>query len=164
MVSAIVAVALGSNLGDRQSHLAFACSELQRLLANLRVSSFQSTAPHDVAVPQPDFLNGAAVGETTLSARALLDALLDIERMRGRERPHVHAPRTLDLDLILFGSAILDEPGLRVPHPRFRERWFVLEPLASIAPGLKDPETGRTVGELLAALTAQRPDCEGPVR
>jgi len=149
----LVAVALGSNLGDRAAHLDFACSRLGLLLSGLRVSTFSETAPQDVATRQPDFLNGAAVGETTLTARALLDALLNIESMRGRERPHRHAPRTLDLDLILFGGEILDQPGLRVPHPRFRDRLFVLAPLASIAPDLRDPETGRTVQELLTELS-----------
>jgi 2-amino-4-hydroxy-6-hydroxymethyldihydropteridine diphosphokinase len=149
----IAAVALGSNLGDRQSHLEFACSQLQPLLSNLIVSPFRNTAPHAVATPQPDFLNAAVVGDTTLTARALLDALLDIELMRKRERPHRYAPRTLDLDLILFGGEIVEEPGLCVPHPRFRERRFVLEPLAAIAPGMKDPVTGRTVRELLDALS-----------
>ena len=85
------------------------------------------------------------MGETALSPRALLDALLAIERERGRERPYPNAPRTLDLDLILFGDAVIDEPGLVVPHPRFRERRFVLEPLAEIAPDLVDPVSGLTV-------------------
>jgi 2-amino-4-hydroxy-6-hydroxymethyldihydropteridine diphosphokinase len=81
----------------------------------------------------------------------LLDELLRIERERGRERPHSGAPRTLDLDLILYGDAVLNTESLRVPHPRFRERAFVLEPLAEIAAEWKDPETGLTVLELLKA-------------
>ena len=97
------------------------------------------------------FLNAALVGETTLSARELLDALQAIEQERGRERPYANAPRTLDLDLILLGDVVLEEPGLRVPHPRFRERRFVLEPLAAVAPDLRDPVSGKTVAELLAA-------------
>src|SRR5262249_61615925 len=97
-------------------------------------------------------LNAAAVGEAALDARQLLDALLAIEGLRGRERPHVNAPRTLDLDLILYGEQVIDAPGLTVPHPRFRERRFVLEPLAEGAPELRDPVSGKTVRELLAAL------------
>ena len=98
------------------------------------------------------FLNAALVGETTLSARELLDALLAIEQERRRERPYANAPRTLDLDLILLGDVVLEEPGLRVPHPRFRERRFVLEPLAAVAPELRDPVSGRTIATLLREL------------
>jgi 2-amino-4-hydroxy-6-hydroxymethyldihydropteridine diphosphokinase len=99
--------------------------------------------------PQPLFLNAAAVGETTASASEILAELMAIERERGRERPFQNAARTLDLDLILFGSLVMDERALTVPHPRFRERRFVLEPLAEIAPELVDPVTGATVGALL---------------
>ena len=152
MTRARVAVALGSNVGDRDSHLAFAAARLGALLAGLTVSPFIDTAPVGVA-PQGRFLNGAAVGwAENLSPRAVLDALLAIERDRGRERPHPGAPRTLDLDLILFGDTVLDEPGLHVPHPRFRERRFVLEPLARIAPEMRDPVTGKSVRDLLREL------------
>ena len=113
---------------------------------------YYDTVPVGVIGPQPVYLNAAAVGETPLPARALLDALLAIEGARGRARPHPNAPRTLDLDLILVGETVLDEPGLILPHPRFRERRFVLEPLAQIAPDLRDPVSGKTVGELFAAL------------
>ena len=98
------------------------------------------------------FLNAAAVGQTSLTARGVLEALLAIEQERGRERPYARAPRTLDLDLILLGDIVLDEPDLVVPHPRFRERRFVLEPLAEIAPDLKDPATGSPVSALLSRL------------
>lgn len=145
-----VAVALGSNVGDRRAHLEYAISRLGALLTSLRVSCACETEPVGVVGPQTPFLNAAAVGDTTMSARELLDALLAIESGRGRERPHPHAPRTLDLDLILFGELVLDEPGLIVPHPRFRERRFVLEPLAEIAPDLRDPVTRRTVADLLS--------------
>lgn len=149
---AIVAVAIGSNLGDRHAHLDLAAARLKDLLANLRISRAYETDPVDVPDDQPRFLNAAAVGEADLPARELLDALLAIERERGRERPHAGAARTLDLDLVLYGDQVIDEPGLRVPHPRFRERRFVLEPLAAIAPGLVDPVTGQTVRALLTRL------------
>jgi 2-amino-4-hydroxy-6-hydroxymethyldihydropteridine diphosphokinase len=145
----IAAVALGSNLGDRRSHLDYAVSRLRWHLADLRVSSYYETDPIGVPGPQPLFLNAAAVGSTDASAQDLLHALLAIEAERGRERPHPGAARTLDLDLVFYGNLVLDEPGLTVPHPRFRERRFVLEPLAEIAPQLVDPVTGSTVGELL---------------
>jgi len=144
-----VAIALGSNVGDRAAHLDFAVSRLRFFLGDLKVSRYYDTEPVGVAEAQPLFLNAAAVGETTQSARGVLEALLAIERARGRERPHANAPRTLDLDLVLFGNAVIDDPDLVVPHPRFRERRFVLEPLAAIAPHLIDPVTGLTVVELL---------------
>jgi 2-amino-4-hydroxy-6-hydroxymethyldihydropteridine diphosphokinase len=144
-----VAIALGSNVGDRAAHLDFAVSRLRHFLDDLRVSQYYETEPVGVIGVQPLFLNAAAVGGTTQSARAVLDELLAIERVRGRERPFATAPRTLDLDLVLFGDAVIDEPDLVVPHPRFRERRFVLEPLAAIAPHLVDPVTQLTVVELL---------------
>ena len=147
------AVALGSNLGDRHAHLRFAIGKLSRLLDEMRLSNIRETEPAGVAGPQPLFLNAAVVGVTRQPARALLDALLAIERERGRERPFPNAPRTLDLDLILYGDAIVDEPGLCVPHPRFRDRPFVLEPLAEIARDLIDPVSGLTIARLLDGLT-----------
>jgi 2-amino-4-hydroxy-6-hydroxymethyldihydropteridine diphosphokinase len=147
-----VAVALGSNCGDRRAHLDYAVSTLRTLLTNLTVSRYYETIPVGVSGPQALFLNAAAVGDTGMSARTLLDALLAIEHERGRERPYANAPRTLDLDVILFGDAIVEEPGLQVPHPRFRERRFVLQPLAEVAPDLRDPVSGKTIAELLTAV------------
>ena len=146
------AVALGSNVGDRHAHLDYAVSRLRSHLSNVRVSRYYETDPLDVPGPQPRFLNAALVGLTELPAGDLLDLLLSIEAERGRERPYPGAARTLDLDLVLYGDQVLNEPGLAVPHPRFRERRFVLEPLAEIAPDLVDPVTGFTVGELLQKL------------
>jgi 2-amino-4-hydroxy-6-hydroxymethyldihydropteridine diphosphokinase len=146
-----VAIAIGSNLGDRAAHVRFARDRLALLLTHLETSSTYETEPVGVPAGHGAFLNAAAVGETSLTPDALLDALLAIERERGRERPFPLAPRTLDLDLILFGDVVVETERLKVPHPRFRERAFVLDPLAEIASGLRDPVTGKTVAEL--ALT-----------
>jgi 2-amino-4-hydroxy-6-hydroxymethyldihydropteridine diphosphokinase len=143
-----VVIALGSNVGDRRATLNAAIEALRPWVRNLRASSFYDT-PYVGTDVQPSVLNGAAIGITSLSARALLERLLAIEQDFGRTRPYGGAPRTLDLDLILYGDAVIDEPGLVVPHPRFRERRFVLEPLAEIAPEWIDPVTGRTISDLL---------------
>jgi 2-amino-4-hydroxy-6-hydroxymethyldihydropteridine diphosphokinase len=148
-----VAISLGSNLGDRDAAIAFAVERLQGILANLRISETHETTPQGEGLDsQPLYLNAIVVGETSLAARDLLDALLAIENGFGRERPRPNAPRTLDLDLVLFGDEVIEEPGLQVPHPRFRERFFVLGPLAEVAPSWVDPVTGRTVAELLRSL------------
>jgi len=148
-----VAVALGSNLGDRQVHLDHAVARLQSILRRFQVSRYRETVPEGGRGPQRMYLNAAAVGDTMLAPRALLDALLAIEAERDRQRPYPNAPRTLDLDLILYGEQQVAEEGLTVPHPRFRERRFVLEPLAEIAPALVDPASGLTVAELLRRCT-----------
>ena len=144
-----VAIALGSNLGDREANLAFGLSALPGFITNLVSSSWYDTAPVGVSPDQPRYLNGVVIGETALGARELLDRLLQIEQAAGRRRPSPMAPRTLDLDLILFGDKKIEEPGLTVPHPRFRERLFVLEPLAEVAPGWIDPATGKSISALL---------------
>jgi len=100
------------------------------------------------------FLNAAAVGETDLTSDSLLGHMLRIEASLGRERPYAGAPRTVDLDLILYDGEIQNRPELTLPHPRFRERRFVLAPLAEIAPDWRDPVTGRSVQELLESLGA----------
>ncbi|HXI28749.1 MAG TPA: 2-amino-4-hydroxy-6-hydroxymethyldihydropteridine diphosphokinase [Vicinamibacterales bacterium] len=147
-----VAVALGSNLGDRHAHLDHAVARLRSLLQQLAVSRYHDTVPVGVTGPQPIYLNAVAVGDTALAPRDLLDALLAIEAERGRERPHPNAARTLDMDLILYGDRAIDEPGLVVPHPRFRERRFVLEPLVEVAPDFRDPVTGKSARQLLGDL------------
>jgi len=151
-----VAIALGSNVGDRERMLREGVAALQPHLRDVRVSTFHDTDPVGVG-PQPTFLNAAAVGVTVLPPRDLLQTLLDIERTLGRERPYPGAPRTLDLDLILYDDLIIDGPGLVIPHPRFRDRAFVLRPLAEIAPEWTDPVTGRTVQDLLDSLKASHP-------
>jgi len=147
-----VAIALGSNLGDREGTLTAAAAQLATLLDRFTLSSRHDTAPVGVPAPQPRYLNAAGVGFTRLGPRELLARLHDIERAFGRERSVPNASRTLDLDLVLDGALVVNEPGLTIPHPRFRDRAFVLAPLAEVAPDIIDPVTGRTVRELEAAL------------
>lgn len=144
-----VAIALGSNLGDRRAHLDYAIDALRLDLADMAVSSFLETQPVGVGPEHRPYLNAALVGRTQLPARLLMERLIEIEEEQGRARPYPMAPRTLDLDLVLYGDQIIEEEGLSVPHPRFRERDFVLRPLAEIAPEMIDPVTGKRVSELL---------------
>ena len=151
--STLVAVAIGSNVGDRRAHLEWAFGRLREHLDDFRASSMIETEPVDVPDPQPRYLNAAVTGRTELEPAALIQLLLALEHERGRTRVTSRTARTLDLDLILYGDRIIQSPGVDVPHPRFRERLFVLQPLAEIAPDLRDPVTGRTAGELLEGLT-----------
>jgi 2-amino-4-hydroxy-6-hydroxymethyldihydropteridine diphosphokinase len=143
-------IALGANLGERRENLERA---LELLAADPAIdlvarSSWRETEPVGY-VDQPRFLNGAAAVEPTLSARALLERLLAVERALGRERTGPRfGPRTVDLDLLLYGEETIDEPGLTVPHPRLAARRFVLEPLAELDPELALPD-GRRVRDLL---------------
>lgn len=150
-----VAIALGSNVGNRAEHLDWAVSRLRHHVDGLIASSYLETAPVGVE-GQPDFLNAVVIGHTELAPRALLEQLLALEAERGRVRTGRPKPRALDLDLILYGSLVIDEPGLVVPHPRFHERAFVLAPLAGIAPAMIDPRSGKTIRELAEALATQR--------
>ena len=151
-----VAISLGSNLGDRRAHLDYALDALQLDLTDLSASPYVETQPVGVGLEHGAFLNAVVVGHTTLSARLLLERLLEIEEERGRTRPYPMAPRTLDLDLVLYGEEIIEEDGLSVPHPRFRERAFVLAPLAELAPDMVDPVTGRRIADLLNSLLNRR--------
>jgi 2-amino-4-hydroxy-6-hydroxymethyldihydropteridine diphosphokinase len=145
-------VGLGANLGDRESTIRRAIELLaaEPAVEVVAVSSLRETDPVGYA-EQPRFLNGVAAVETELGPRTLLDRLLAVERKLGRVRDEGprFGPRTIDLDLLLYGDEVLDEPGLTVPHPRLAERLFVLEPLYELDPELTLPD-GRAVRDLLA--------------
>jgi len=148
----LVYIGIGANLGSREETLRRAVELLGRAdgVEVVAVSELRETDPVGV-VDQPPFVNGAVAIETTLPARAFLDVLLEIERSLGRVRGERWGPRIVDLDLLVYGNEVIDEPGLRVPHPRLHERRFVLEPLADLNSELKIPGRG-TVSALLAAL------------
>ncbi len=140
-------VGLGSNLGDREAQIKRAAE----LVGARRLSTIVETEPWGYEA-QPKFLNAVAEVETELDPRSLLEQLLDVERQLGRERVGPRwGPRTIDLDLLVYGELVLDEPGLTVPHPQLAQRLFVLEPLAELAPSLEIPGVG-TVQTLLAGL------------
>jgi 2-amino-4-hydroxy-6-hydroxymethyldihydropteridine diphosphokinase len=143
-VNVIATIGLGANLNDPAAQVEYALAELDRLPGTrlLTRSSLYASAPVGY-VDQPDFINAVAQVDTSLAPRALLAALLDIEHRHGRERSFRNAPRTLDLDLLLYGNAHFHEEGLTLPHPRMSERAFVLLPLLEIAPDTVIPGYGR---------------------
>jgi 2-amino-4-hydroxy-6-hydroxymethyldihydropteridine diphosphokinase len=145
-------IGVGSNLGDREATIGRAVALLGSCadVDVLGMSTLRETEPWG-PVEQPRFLNAAIAVETSLEPRALLGVLLDVERRLGRVREERFGPRTIDLDLLVYGDAVVDEPGLIVPHPRLHERAFALEPLRELDSELVVPGRGR-VAELLAAL------------
>ncbi|HKD06989.1 MAG TPA: 2-amino-4-hydroxy-6-hydroxymethyldihydropteridine diphosphokinase [Bryobacteraceae bacterium] len=147
-------LALGSNLGDRLLMLLAALTRLESPELKLcRVSRVRETEPVGLR-EQPRFLNQVAEFETSLSPVALLERAQRVEREMGRIRTVLNGPRTIDIDILLYGDQVVQDPGLELPHPRFRDRRFVLEPLAELNPGLNDPVTGKPVSELLSGLDA----------
>ncbi len=155
-MSTLAVVGLGANLGDARTSVLGALGVLDLLPSTqlLRASKLYRTAAWG-HTDQPDFINAVAMLETALGARALLDGLLAIERDFGRIRTinERWGPRTLDLDLLLFGDDVIDEPGLQVPHPHLHERAFALLPLAEIAPEMTIPGLAK-VGELAATMAS----------
>jgi len=149
----MVVVAFGSNIGDRERYIREAAKHVGAFVSNFRLSSIIETAPVGPGTERdPPYLNAVGVGECGLDAREVLQRLQAIEKAAGRARPYPNAPRTLDLDLVLLGETEIDEVDLQVPHPRFRERRFVLGPLTELAPDLRDPVTGLKARDLLARL------------
>ncbi|WP_287434979.1 2-amino-4-hydroxy-6-hydroxymethyldihydropteridine diphosphokinase [Thermomicrobium sp.] len=147
----IVAIGLGSNLGDRRKLLRDAVRRLDAVGERLSVSSLYETEPVGFR-EQPWFLNAVVLLETNSDPLSLMQVLSALERRAGRERSFPNAPRTLDLDLLLYGEDVIETPQLVVPHPRMHDRAFVLVPLAEVAPNLVHPRSGKTIRELLDRL------------
>jgi 2-amino-4-hydroxy-6-hydroxymethyldihydropteridine diphosphokinase len=149
-------IGLGANIGDPGKQIRGALDALGGIAGTrlARASSLWRSAPVGYAA-QPDFVNAVAEIETTQVPRALLGELLAIEKRFGRERSFANAPRTLDLDLLLYGDGVFSEQGLEVPHPRMHERAFVLAPLVEIAPDVEVPGKGKAA-QLLARIRDQK--------
>jgi 2-amino-4-hydroxy-6-hydroxymethyldihydropteridine diphosphokinase len=150
-VSELAYLSLGSNLGDRAGNLRAAIAELEVAGRTRAVSGFYETQPVDVP-NQPWFLNCVIAIETDKTPREMLQLALNIEAAMGRLRMRDKGARNIDIDIVLFGDQVVNEPGLKIPHPAMHHRRFVLEPLVEIAPQALHPELGKTAQELLAAL------------
>ena len=146
--------ALGSNVGDRRGHLSFGVKKIGAFLDEMIVSEFLETEHQGHGI-QPEYLNAVVVGRSPELPKVLLGYLQDIEQARQRKRPYEGAPRTLDCDLILVGDLVVDSKSLTLPHPRFRERSFVLDPLLSIAPHFVDPVSGSSIQRLRELLVGK---------
>ncbi len=146
-----VYLSLGSNVGDRAANLRTALDLLGKVGKIVAVSAVYETEPVEFAA-QPWFLNCAAKLETEQMPKQLMKTILDIERQMGRRREHKKGPRNIDIDILLFGTSVMETPGLTVPHAALHERRFVLEPLAEIAPEILHPVFKRTIRELRDAL------------
>jgi 2-amino-4-hydroxy-6-hydroxymethyldihydropteridine diphosphokinase len=152
----IVYLSLGSNVGDRETHLARARERLSSDDTRiLRASAIYETEPRDFP-DQAWFLNQVVEIETSLFPKQLLSHLQKIERALGRLTTHPKGPRAIDIDILLYGETILSNPGLEIPHARLADRRFVLEPLAELAPDLRHPRTNATVREMLAQVHNQK--------
>jgi 2-amino-4-hydroxy-6-hydroxymethyldihydropteridine diphosphokinase len=147
-------LSLGSNLGKRAANLRAAINRLDALGEVTAVSSFYETEPVEVS-EQPWFVNAVVKLETDLNPTELLAGLLEIERQMGRRRDRKKGPRLIDLDIVFYGSSVLEEKGLTVPHPAMHERRFVLEPLGEIAPDVRHPALRQSIRELLEAVSGQ---------
>ena len=146
-----VYLGLGSNLGDKRGNIQWAVERLREISTGLTVSSMYETAPVGVTL-QPSFVNAVCGMWTNLSVFELLGELRDIQREAGVRGPVLNGPRALDIDVLLYGSLVVDLPHLTVPHPRMADREFVLRPLAEMAPGVVHPVVGMTAVELLGEL------------
>ncbi len=149
----IVFLSLGSNIGDRFGNITTALDRLGEVGEIVGVSSIYETEPVEF-IAQPWFLNCVAKLETEKMPKQLLGAILKIEKSMGRQRQQKKGPRIIDIDILLFGTAVIDAEGLTIPHPALPERRFALEPLTEIAPGVRHPVLKRTARELLAELPA----------
>jgi 2-amino-4-hydroxy-6-hydroxymethyldihydropteridine diphosphokinase len=149
----LVYLSLGSNIGDRESHLRDAISRLENQGRIQSIASFYETEPVEFT-DQARFLNCAVALETEEAPEQLMESVLHIEQEMGRERQQNKGPRTIDIDILLFSDTIIDSPKLTIPHPAMHERRFVLQPLAEIAPEVRHPVLKKTIRELLGSLPA----------